>query len=389
MKNILVAIGSRANFGSIKSVLASVHAHPNLNLKIMTFASAVLPKYGNLEEQMRISGFPPDYSLETQIEGDSVSSMAESTGLALLKIPGVIRSLKPDYVITVGDRYETMATAISASYMNVPLIHTMGGEVTGSIDESIRHAITKLSHIHFVATEQSRINLIQMGEKLESIFVTGCPRIDLAKEARNISIEDLQVKASAFGVGDEIDFRKPFLMISQHPVTSEFSYSAQQMTDTLNSVSGFDLPLLILWPNADAGSDNISKVIRRWTEINKRTKAHFYRNLPPEIYLKLMDLTSCLIGNSSSAIREGAYLGTPSVNVGTRQSGREHGENVTFVQNEENQIKSAIKKQLSHGKFHENLLYGSGNAGKKIAEIVSSLHSIDTQKILSFPKRSM
>jgi len=384
MKKILVAIGSRANYGSIKSALASISAHPNLNLKIMTFASAVLPKYGNLEAQMKMEGFEPNLSLETQLDGDSVESMAESTGLALLKIPGAIRCLKPDFVITIGDRYETMATAISAAYMNVPLVHTMGGEITGSIDESVRHAITKLSHVHLVSTRKSFENLVNLGEKRDNIFLTGCPRIDIAKEATNLRIEELEEKASKFGMGDPIDFKKPFILISQHPVTSEFESADKQIRATLESLGSLNIQLVVLWPNADAGSEKISKVIRAWKDENSFRNIHFYRNLPPDLYLKMMEITACLVGNSSSALREGSFLGTPAVNVGTRQSGREHGNNVLFVENSKTSIENAINIQLSHGKYPKNELYGDGTAGSKIAEILSNLPKVSTQKQLYF-----
>lgn len=384
MRKILVAIGSRANYGSIKSVLEAVSRHPELSLNIVTFASAVLPKYGNLEEQMRRDGFNPDFSLETQLDGDSVASMAESTGLALLKIPGVIKNLKPDCVVTVGDRYETMATAVSAAYMNVPLAHTMGGEVTGSIDESIRHAISKLSHIHFVSTQKSFHNLVSLGENSDYVFVTGCPRIDLAKKAQHLSVEDVQNRALSFGTGDSIDFNRPFLLISQHPVTSEFESAEKQIRATLESINGLNIQTIVLWPNADAGSEKISKEIRVWKEENSNNTIHFYRNLPPELYLKMMDLTVCLVGNSSSAIREGSFLGTPAVNVGTRQSGREHGDNVLFVDNSIDSIRNAINIQLEHGKYSENRLYGDGNAGSEIAEILTKLPKLSTQKRLNF-----
>lgn len=384
MRKILVAIGSRANYGSIKSVLEAVTRHPELSLNIVTFASAVLPKYGNLEEQMRRDGFNPDFSLETQLDGDSVASMAESTGLALLKIPGVIKYLKPDCVLTVGDRYETMATAISAAYMNVPLAHTMGGEVTGSIDESIRHAISKLSHIHFVSTQKSFHNLVSLGENSDYVFITGCPRIDLAKKAQHLSVEDVQNRALSFGTGDSIDFNRPFLLISQHPVTSEFESAEKQIRATLESINGLNIQTIVLWPNADAGSEKISKEIRVWKEENSNNTIHFYRNLPPELYLKMMDLTVCLVGNSSSAIREGSFLGTPAVNVGTRQSGREHGDNVLFVDNSIDSIRNAINIQLEHGKYSENRLYGDGNAGSEIAEILTKLPKLSTQKRLNF-----
>jgi UDP-hydrolysing UDP-N-acetyl-D-glucosamine 2-epimerase len=277
-----------------------------------------------------------------------------------------------------------MATAISAAYMNVPLAHTMGGEVTGSIDESIRHAISKLSHLHFVATKKAQENLIRLGEDPSTVYLTGCPRIDLAKQAIQISKEELQEKASTYGIGDYIDFKKPFILVSQHPVTSEHEAASTQIQATLDSLSNIDLPKLILWPNADAGAEKITRTIRIWKEKSPSGILHFYRNLPPELYLKMMELAACQVGNSSSALREGSFLGTPSVNVGSRQNGREHVKNVIFVPNNSSEIAIAVKKQLDHGRYISSELYGDGNAGDKIAKIISTIPAIETQKALRF-----
>jgi UDP-hydrolysing UDP-N-acetyl-D-glucosamine 2-epimerase len=384
LKRVLVAIGSRANYGSIQSAMRAIKRHSNLSLNVLLYASGVVNRYGNLKEQMTKDGLSPDYLINTKLDGDSVRAMAESTGIALLQIPTVMESLKPDFVITIGDRYETIATAISASYMNIPLVHTMGGEVTGTIDESVRHAISKLSHIHFTATQGAKENLVRMGEESSRVFMTGCPRLDLAKEAKGLALPSLQLRALESGIGDEIDFSEDFLILSQHPVTSEALDASSQIYNSLQAVEKLNMQTIVLWPNADAGSEKISKTIRSWGNENKRRRVRFYRNLPPELYLKLMDLTVCMVGNSSSAIREGSFLGTPAVNVGSRQSGREHGSNVSFVGNSAKDIEIAIRNQVTHGKYKSEHIYGDGFAGVRMANELATLDGVNTQKQLKF-----
>ena len=382
MKKVCVALGSRANYASIKSTMQSIKNSSNLQLQVVCFASAKSPKFGQLLQNIRNDGFEIDYEINSLLSNDDLESMAESTGLALLRLPSVLGRLNPDFVITVGDRFETMATAIAAAYMNICLVHTMGGEITGSIDESIRHAITKLSHIHFVATAKSRENVISLGEDSNFVFNTGCPRIDLAKKSLDISIDELQAKCELYGEGSKIDFSKPFILFSQHPVTTEFGSSGDQIYESLQALDQIDLPLVMLWPNSDAGSDSISKTIRTWQRNKKDSQIHFFRNLPPELYLRLMSLTSCLIGNSSSGLREGSFLGTPVINIGTRQISRERHKNVYDCLPKKENIRVAIEFQLQHGKYSQSLLYGDGLAGEKMASILSNTKIPSIQKIL-------
>jgi UDP-hydrolysing UDP-N-acetyl-D-glucosamine 2-epimerase len=384
MKKVLVAIGSRANYASIKSVMLAVKEHPSLELQVVCFSSAVVGRFGKVSKQMSLDGLRPDFEVNTLIEGDSLQSMAESTGLALSRLPSVFSTLEPDVVITVGDRYETMATAVTAAYMNIPLAHTMGGEVTGSIDESIRHAITKFAHIHFPSTSLAAENIRKMGENPESIYLTGCPRIDIARVAQQAGSDGLDNLCDEFGVGQRIDFGKPFLLVSQHPVTTEHQRAQYQMTETLRAVKEIDLPTIVLWPNSDAGSGAMSQQIRKWRENVTTEKIHFFTNLPVEKYLQLMNLTSCLIGNSSSGLREGAFLGTPVVNIGNRQVGREHVENVLEASHEADFITNLVSKQLDHGKYPSSELYGNGFAGLKIAQVLANIQDLNIQKTLLY-----
>ncbi len=367
-----VVVGSRANYGSIKSVMRAVRAHKDLELQLVAGASAVLDRYGAVVEQIEKDGFTPVAKVYMLIEGETPTTMARSTGLGLLELPSVFESLRPDIVVTVGDRFETMATALAAAYMNIPLAHTMGGEVSGTIDESIRHAVTKFAHIHFPACADARDRIIRLGERPETVHLVGCPRMDLVAEILATDASDLSRELFAEGVGGSFDLSKPFIMVSQHPVTTEYGEGDRQITSTLEAVEEVGLPALVFWPNADAGSEDVARGIRRFREQHDDTRFHFFKNLPAEAYIRLMTHTACLVGNSSSAIREGAFIGTPAVNIGTRQERRQRGDNIIDVPHDRAAMGAAIRAQLDHGRYPSNPIYGDGQAGQRIADVLAT-----------------
>ena len=385
MKKICVVIGSRANYSSIKSAMFAINNHKDLKLQVVTCASAILDRYGSVANLIKQDGFTIDAEAYTLIEGENPLTMAKSTGLGLIELPTIFEKLAPDFIITVGDRFETMATAIASAYMNIPLVHTMGGEVTGTIDESIRHAITKFAHVHFPSSNDAANRILKLGEKPEDVHMVGCPRIDLVAEILKEDPCAIELGSDIFntGVGEKLDLNSPFLLVSQHPVTTEYGEGEKQIYKTLRAVSRFNMQAIILWPNSDAGSEDIARGMRKWRESENSTKMHFFKNLPIKTYVKLMKRTSCLIGNSSSGIREGAYIGTPCVNIGTRQTMREKGENVIDVNFDETEIYNAIKIQIEHGEYKQNPIYGNGSAGKSIAEILST-KSVEIQKLITF-----
>ena len=380
-RTVCVVVNSRANYGRIKSVLAAIRARPDLELQLILGASALLYRFGNVRQIIEADGFTPAATVYTIVEGETPTTMAKSTGLAILELATLFENLKPDIVLTVADRFETMATAVAASYMNIPLAHTQGGEVTGSIDESVRHAVTKLAHLHFPATELAAENVIRMGEDPATVFYTGCPSIDI------VAAIDLSLPRDIFkrylGVGSEIDPSRPYLVVLQHPVTTEYGRGLEQINETLKAVSAFGIQTAWLWPNVDAGSDDISKGLRMYREKHNPANLHFYRNFAVEDYARLIDNAACLVGNSSSALREGAYLGVPAVNIGTRQQGREHGPNAVFVDYRADDILAAIRAQTTHGKYERSTLFGDGSAGKRIADVLASAE-LRIQKRLAY-----
>lgn len=371
-RKICVVVGSRANYGSIRSAMFAIRNHADLELQVVVGASAVLDRYGQVSKLIEGDGFSIDSEVYMLIEGENPTTMAKSTGVGLMELPTVFERLQPDVVVTVGDRFETMATTLAAAYMNIAVAHTMGGEVSGTIDESIRHAVTKFAHIHFPASKDAAKRIEKLGERLEDIYLVGCPRIDLVAEIladETVDIHDIFTE----GVGGKIDLTNAFALVSQHPVTTEYGDGERQITKTLSAVRATGLPAIVLWPNSDAGSDDISRGIRKFRENGLDDNMHFFKNLPVEHYVHLMNNAAVLVGNSSSGIREGAFIGTPVVNVGSRQDSRERGNNVTDVGYDEVEIESAIMNQVENGKYPSESVYGDGNAGKRIADVLSSV----------------
>lgn len=357
----------------------------NLELILVVGASAILDKYGEVINLVERNGFHVNEKLYMIIEGETPETMGKSTGLGLIELSGILMKYKPDFTLLVGDRFEMLSAAIASAYNNIPIVHTMGGEVSGSIDESIRHAITKLAHIHFPANELAKERIIQMGENEKYIFNFGCPRIDIVKEIleRPIQHEVINKYIKLEGVGDIFDIDNKFILLSQHPVTTEYGYGKQQISETLKAVREISLekniPVIVLWPNSDAGSDDVAGGIRIFRERYNDKNFHFFKNIPLESYIWLMDKTLCLIGNSSSGIREGAYIGTPVVNIGTRQNDRARGKNVIDVDYKYKDIKLAIEKQIEHGKYESEHIYGDGRAGKKIVNVLEKI-DVEIQK---------
>jgi UDP-hydrolysing UDP-N-acetyl-D-glucosamine 2-epimerase len=372
VRKICIVVGSRANYSSIKSVMTAVKARKDLQLQVVAGASALLDRYGAVVKLIEKDGFEIDDRVFMLLEGETPMTMAQSTGLGLIELSRVFDRLKPDVVVTVGDRFETMATAIAAAYMNIPLAHTMGGEVTGTIDESVRHAVTKLAHIHFPANKPAADRIVKMGEDPKSVHVVGCPRMDLLAEMvkKGTHPKDIE-QLKKEGVGGTIDFSKPYLLVMQHPVTTEYGQGEKQINETIAAVEELGMPTVMLWPNADAGSEDISRGMRKFREHKDESRVRFYKNLPVEVFIPLFRNAACMIGNSSAAIREGSFLGVPAVNVGTRQEGRDRGKNIIDVDYDTKSIVAAVKKQIEHGPYGNDGMYGDGKAGEKIAEILA------------------
>lgn len=372
-RKICVVITARPSYSRIKTALIAINKHPNLELQLVIAASALLDRYGNAVKIIEQDGFDIKAKVFNVLEGENLTAAVKTTGIGVLELSTVFENLRPDIVVTIADRFETMATAIAASYMNIPLAHIQGGEVTGNIDEKVRHSITKLADYHFVASESARERVIKLGEDPEMVFNTGCPSIDLAADVLKSPAFDFDPMIKYGGVGAGIDVNEDYLIVMQHPVTTEYSASRKHIEETLYAIDDLKIPTFWFWPNVDAGSDSTSKGIRSFREKYQAAHIHFFKNIEPDDFLRLLLHSKCLIGNSSVGIRECAYMSVPVVNIGTRQHRRDRGNNVKDCDYNREQISQSIKYWLNYGKPESSLVYGGGNAGRKIADLLSQL----------------
>jgi len=335
LRKVCVVVASRANWGRLKSVCKAITEHPDLELQLVIAASA-------LDIQM---DYKPDAVIQCLVEGDNLQSMTLTTGLFLTQLGGVLEHLKPDVLLVHGDRFEVLGAAIAAAYLNIPLAHTEGGDVTGTIDERVRHAITKLADIHFPVTELSRQRIIAMGEYPDMVFKVGSTALD-----------------SLVGIDLTSNRKEPYIVILHHPNTTRH----EDFGELVSTINALDIHKCWVNPNVDPGSKAMLKQIHR-------QDVEFIKNLPPEEYARLLYNCKCAIGNSSSFIKEGAFLGVPAVLVGGRQEGREHGENVLFVDYDKEKILAAIRLQMAIGRYPKDHRFGDGTAGKRIAEILAKV----------------
>tara|TARA_B110000003_G_scaffold215562_1_gene214958 strand:+ start:1972 stop:3120 length:1149 start_codon:yes stop_codon:yes gene_type:complete len=372
MKKICVVIVNRANYGRVKLLLHKIKKDKKLKLQLILASSTLLKNYGRLDQIILNDGFKINKRFFNHVSGENNETMAKSVGLLTIELSSVFNELKPDLVLTIADRYETLATATASSYMNICLAHLQGGELTGSIDESVRHAITKLSHIHLTCTKDSKRRVIQMGEDPKKVFNVGCPSIDHIKQI-NFK-KKISLNKYSYGVGNPVDLKKDYIVVMLHPITNNLKETVTNIKNTLNAILKLNMQCIWFWPNIDAGSNKISNYIRSFREKNPSNKINFYTNFETEDFLKLINNTKCLIGNSSSGIRESSYLKVPVVNIGSRQNSRERGDNVLDSKNKTLNILNSIKKQLKKKNIKVNKIYGNGNSSQKILKIINKVN---------------
>ncbi|MBV6495232.1 MAG: UDP-N-acetylglucosamine 2-epimerase (hydrolyzing) [Acidobacteria bacterium ACB1] len=382
-RKICVVVTARPSYSRIKTALRAIMEHPDLELQLVVAASALLDRYGTAVNYIENDGFPIAARVYMVLEGENPASMAKTTGLGMIELATVFDNLKPDIVVTVADRFETLATAVAASYMNIPVAHIQGGEVTGSIDEKVRHAVTKLADLHLVSTEGARQRVERMGEEHRKVYVTGCPSIDLAAEIADDPALNFNPFERYGGVGELNELTNGYLVVMQHPVTTEHEKARAHVLETLEAVYEINMPTLWFWPNVDAGSDGTSNGIRSFREKYKPENINFFKNMAPTDFLRLLYSSRCLVGNSSVGIRECSFLGVPVVNIGTRQQGRERGQNVIDVGYSRKEIKEAIDRQLGNGRYSQDKLYGTGHAGKEISCVLADA-PLEIEKRLTY-----
>lgn len=388
-RKVCVVITARPSYSRIKTALHAIRAHPDLELQLVVAASALLERYGTVVSYMEQDGLDIAARVHMVLEGGHPAAMAKTTGIGLIELATVFENLQPDAVLTVADRFETMATAVAAAYLNIPIVHVQGGEITGSIDEKVRHAVTKLADLHLVASRAAARRVMRMGERPAAVHVTGCPSIDLAAEVLASPGLDFDPFEKYGGVGERFDLARGYVVVMQHPVTTEYREARRHVTETLHAVRDIGLPTLWFWPNVDAGSEGTSKGIRAFRELERPANVHFFKNMAPLDFLRLLLNCRCLVGNSSVGIRECAFLGVPTVNIGSRQAGRDRGRNVVDVDYDRERIAWGMRQHLDHGRYPSDAIYGDGHAGERIARLLADA-PLTTEKRLTFavPRRT-
>lgn len=379
-RKVCVVLVDRANYGRMKPVMHAIREHPDLELQVVCTGTMLLERFGEAVSIVEKDGFRVDGRIYVELEGSVPTTMAKSVGFAVIEFATEFHRLKPDIVLLIGDRYEALAAAISAAYMNLCLCHIQGGEVSGSIDESARHAVTKFAHYHFPATKRAADYIVRMGEDPATVFAVGCPCGDtiLRRAPRRPAADFVS------GSGARLNPRDPYFLAIVHPVTTQFGEERAQVEELLAALHELNQPTLWLWPNIDAGSDHISKALRVYRERHPDNRwLHMLKNLPPEHFHAALYHARCAIGNSSSFIRDSTFMGTPVVLVGDRQEGRETAENLVTAPYEAAGIREAIARQCAHGRYAPSKLYGNGTASAAIARHIARL-PLYRQKRLHF-----
>lgn len=386
-RRIAVVVTARPSYARVKPVLEAVRDHPCLELQLVLGASALRRRYGAVVDVIRGDGFEVAATADMAVDGDGPVTAAKSTGRGIVELAGHFDRLCPDVVLTVADRFETLATAVAASYLHLPLAHLQGGEVSGSIDERVRHAVTKLSDLHFVANNAARRRVVAMGERPESVFVTGCPSVDLAARVRDAwdpkSFDPFELIGGdrTFELGNSGP-QDGYLVVLQHPVTTDHRQAGSQVTEVLAAVRELACPTFWFRPNIDPGSRRAAATLRQFRDRHPRLPIRWLDNLPPEDFLRLLLGCRCLVGNSSVGVREAAFLGVPAVNVGDRQAGRDRGANLIDVGYDRRRIVDAVRDRCAARPAPDEL-YGDGRAGRRISELLAGV-PLSVDKRLSY-----
>ncbi|XP_010284505.1 PREDICTED: bifunctional UDP-N-acetylglucosamine 2-epimerase/N-acetylmannosamine kinase isoform X2 [Phaethon lepturus] len=379
---VCVATCNRADYSKLAPIMFGIKAEPQFfELDVVVLGSHLIDDYGNTYRMIEQDDFDIHTRLHTIVRGEDEAAMVESVGLALVKLPDVLNRLKPDIMIVHGDRFDALALATSAALMNIRILHIEGGEVSGTIDDSIRHAITKLAHYHVCCTRSAEQHLIAMCEDHDHILLAGCPSYDKLLSAKNKDYMSI----IRIWLGEDVKTRD-YIVALQHPVTTDIKHSIKMFELTLDALISFNKRTLVLFPNVDAGSKEMVRVMRK-KGIEHHPNFRAVKHVPFDQFIQLVAHAGCMIGNSSCGVREVGAFGTPVINLGTRQTGRETGENVLHVRDADTQDKILHALQLQFGKQYPcSKIYGDGNAVPRILKFLKSIDLNEPlQKKFCFP----
>jgi UDP-hydrolysing UDP-N-acetyl-D-glucosamine 2-epimerase len=371
MKKLVVLISARASYSRIRSTLLNLQRRKRLEVQIVLSASASSSKYGNLGEVILNDGLEISWEIESQVDASLNSAMAKTVGLTIFGLADYLNNSKADAIMIIADRHETIAGSIAGSYLGLKTFHVQGGEITGNIDDKVRNANTHLSDYHFVANELAAERLQRFGISENRIFITGCPSLDVVKE--NKFAKSRIPELTGIGLASARVFEGNYLVVVQHAETTSALPPQVQIDSTIRAIDSIGVPALWIWPNSDHGGEAIIREIRKARENGRLKLVHFERSLKPELFLSILDGASCIVGNSSVALREGSLMGVPAVNIGGRQNNRLRGLNVVDVNYDPKDIHNAIANQINKKRYSPEFLYGSGESGMLIAELLEDL----------------
>lgn len=364
IRKVLYISGTRADYGLMRSVLFRINQHPKMELHIAITGMHLMPEFGNTFDEIVNDGFIC-HRINVTYTQDTQNSMAMFIGGFIQEFVRLVGDLKPDFILLLGDRGEMLGGAIVGAYLGVPVVHIHGGEVTATVDEFARHAITKLSHIHLPATEESAERIIRMGESPDRVHVVGAPGLD---QIREMKLLDPGETCERY----HIDFSRPVIIVLQHPVTLDGGDPVFQIQQTLEAIHELHEQSIIIYPNADAGGRAMIAEIKKFENL---PNIHVFPSISHRDFISLLRIASVIVGNSSSGIIEAPSFGVPAVNIGTRQKGRQKGENVIESGYDKDKIKSAIRYALCDNVFKERLKkaknpYGDGKSSNRIVDIL-------------------
>lgn len=370
---VAAVVTSRSQYARVKVALEELNEDERTDLSVILAGGALVHRFGDLSDLVEDTGIEVERKIHTLLEAGEPVAQAKTTGMGLIEFATAFEEISPDVMLTSGDRYETMASTLAASYLNIPVVHMEGGEITGSIDDKVRHATTKMSDYHLVSTERSKTVVERMGESTERIYRTGCPSIDLAEEIVDEDRATYDPQEEYGGVGDTVDVSDDYIVIQYHPLPTEYASNYEKTQELIAAHDRLDVQTFWFWPNMDAGTDQVSKAIREYREQSDPSGTRFFISLNPRDYLTLVRNAACMVGNSSVGIRECSYFGVPTVNIGDRQQSRERGPNVRDIDCDSDAIVEATREQLANGSYSRSTIYGDGNAAQRITETIAEL----------------
>lgn len=372
MRKILSTTGIRSEYDILYSVYQAARDFPGVEIQLAVTGAHLSEWRGNTVEQIKKDGFSIAGCIPSLQEGDRDIDRLSGISVQLKGLSQLAYDVRPDILLSFGDREESLTTAIVGSYLNIPVAHISGGDrVIGNVDDHVRHAVTKLSHIHFTTSEDSKNRILKMGEQPFRVFNTGNPGLDRLLTAENMSRGEL---LSWYGFSQE-SWDKPLILVIQHVLSSEISHAYEQMKITMEALKDFGANVVVSYPNSDAGSRELIRCIQEYDNL---PYVRTYKNIPRVPFINTMRHASCMLGNSSSGLLEAPFLKLPAINVGNRQKARLHADNVIFVGHSIAEIRDALNRACWDKDFRAKVdgcanFFGDGQSGKRIVEILANI----------------